>query len=370
MSINSNHKSYITATAAYTCVGDTDALMQALYHCQTGISETELQSSDKTVAVGSFKNISFFEALEQTCSEVLAKSKLDSFADTLLIVGSSVGGMAESEAHYFQDGNYKNINPNQHVIHVIAEHLDAMFHFKGIRSLSTACTSSSNALMLAKRLISYGAYKHILVVGADALCHTTVEGFNALGILSDAPCKPFDSERNGMNVAEGIAVLLIERSCHGESIELIGAAGSSDAFHITNPDPNAAGAISAITAALKDAGLETEEVDYINAHGTGTQANDASEALAIETLFKQRPPVSSTKAVTGHTLGAAGALEAVICVEALKREMIPPACNLDSSLFTALNLPSAPVAKSINYVLSNSFAFGGNNVSLLFGRPS
>ena len=169
-----------------------------------------------------------------------------------------------------------------------------------------------------------------------------------------------------MNVAEAIAVVLVQDEKMQESIELIGAGASSDAYHMTNPDPEAGGAIASMTQALRDAGVNAEDVDYVNAHGTGTEANDKVEGVAVGTLFKS-VALSSTKAITGHTLGAAGALEAIISCESIKRSLIPPQTSLKNAQNADLNLPNTAIAKELKYVMSNSFAFGGNNTSLLFG---
>ncbi|MCJ7765340.1 MAG: beta-ketoacyl-[acyl-carrier-protein] synthase family protein, partial [Thiovulaceae bacterium] len=245
--------------------------------------------------------------------------------------------------------------------------LSRAFAFKESRSISTACTSSANALMLGQRLINIGAYNNVLVVGADALCYTTVCGFQALGVLSDEKCTPFEKGRKGMNVAEGIAAVLLQDLQTEESVELCGSAGSSDAFHMTNPDPEAGGAISCMQKAIEDAGISPSDIDYVNAHGTGTQANDAVEALAVETLLTHNPRMSSTKAITGHTLGAAGALEGIISCEVIKRQSIVPQSSLREAENTKVNLPLEAVDQKIRYVISNSFAFGGNNTALVFG---
>lgn len=355
---------YITAYASMSCAGDTEALMDAVYNKKSAVSVDTGYIPTEAVGLGTMEYKNFYELLNDVVDEVLRHSNLQNFNKTLLIVGSSVGGMAESEQHYFHDKNYKNIDPARHAINVIEDSLNARFSFLASRSISTACTSSANALLLAKRLINIGAYENILVVGADALCYTTVCGFHALGVLSPKPCRPFDKEREGMNVAEGIAALLVQNQAASQAIEIAGAGASSDAYHITNPDPQAKGAISAMQNALLDAKISAKEVDYINAHGTGTIANDNVEALAIETLF-DNVPVSSTKAITGHTLGAAGALEAVIACEVIKRRKIPPQTGLHKAQNTHINIPTKVVEKDIKYLLSNSFAFGGNNTSIL-----
>ena len=358
---------FVNAYESLSCAGNTAELMEAIYAKKSGITIDTSYMSEHQAGLGSFAPHEFFSSLKEVTQAVLDQSDLNDFSETLLIVGSSVGGIGKSEQTFFKEKSYKNIDPKEHAISVISDTLDTAFGFKDSRSISTACTSSANALMLGQRLINLGAYKNVLIVGADALCYTTVCGFQALGVLSTQQCTPFQIGREGMNVAEGIAALLLQDRENEASIELCGSAGSSDAFHMTNPDPEAGGAISCMQKALTDAGLKIEDIDYVNAHGTGTQANDAVEALAVETLFTHNPPMSSTKAITGHTLGAAGALEAVIACEVIKQQRVAPQTSLKEAENTQVNLPREAYDTKIDYVISNSFAFGGNNTSVIFG---
>ena len=359
-------KAYLNTYESKSCVGNTLELMDSIYTQQTGISTDTSYMTDTPVGLGKMKGNDFFESLKDVVSSVLKKSNLQNYNDTLLIVGSSVGGMQESEQHYFKDSNYKNIVPSRHAINVIAESLQEAFDFSDTRSISTACTSSANAFLLAKRLINVGAYKNILVVGADALCYTTVCGFYALSVLSSNVCTPFNEGREGMNVAEAVAAILVQNEKTNDSIELIGVGASSDAYHMTNPDPEAHGAIMSMNKALENAALNADAIDYINAHGTGTIANDRVEGLAIERVFNNIY-VSSTKAITGHTLGAAAAIEAIISCEVIKRGLVPAQTNLINAENKVINIPTKNVKKNVQYVMSNSFAFGGNNISLVFG---
>ena len=360
-------KAYINTYASVSCAGDTKALMDAIYKQKSAISIDTHYIKDVSIGLGKMQYDNFFDTINDTVLEVLKSSNLQNFSDTLLIVGSSVGGMAESEEHYFKDKSYKNIDPQRHAINVIEDSLNSKFSFLSSRSISTACTSSANALLLAKRLINVGAYANILVVGADMLCHTTVCGFHALSVLSSKPCRPFDEQRDGMNVSEAVGALLVQDKADvQDGVELAGVGASSDGYHMTNPDPEAKGAMSAMENALSDADISSTLVDYINAHGTGTVANDNVEALATENLF-DRVPVSSTKAITGHTLGAAGALEAIIACEVIKRGEIPSQTALQRAQNKNINLSKKVVSKNVKYVLSNSFAFGGNNTSILLG---
>jgi len=358
---------FVNAYESLSCAGNTAELMDAVYRKRSAISIDTSYMPENRAGLGTFAPKEFFASLVSVVETVLQQSGLADFHDTLLIVGSSVGGIGKSEQIFFKEKSYRNINPKEHAISVISDTLNAAFGFKGSRSISTACTSSANAMMIAQRLINIGAYRNVLVVGADALCYTTVCGFYALGVLSDEQCTPFQKERKGMNVAEGIAAVLLQDVRTDKSVELCGSAGSSDAFHMTNPDPEAYGAISCMRKALEDAGIKTTDIDYVNAHGTGTLANDTVEALAVETLFTHSPCMSSTKAVTGHTLGAAGALEAIISCEVIKRQRIVPQTALTEAENSRVNLPIEAIEKEINYVISNSFAFGGNNTALVFG---
>ncbi len=360
-------KTYINATSIKSACGNTKQTFDAVFNKKSALISYDNIVPEKTVCIGRFKEASPFEELLcDSVQEVLTESNLRDFSNTLLLVGSSVGGMATTEEVLFREKKYDNIDIQKHTIDVIASTLNKKYGFLDTRSFSTACTSSANALKVAKQLINYGAYENILVVGADAMCMTTVFGFSSLGILSDEICTPFQKNRKGMNVAEGIASLLIQNKKQDNSIELIGAGTSSDAHHIANPDPSGAGAMSAIKNALKDAYLIPDKIGYVNAHGTGTQANDETEAKAVESIFGKNIAISSSKSNFGHTLGAAGAIEAAICAEVLKRQTLAPQI-LTSDNETDLNFVESALEDKIDYVLSNSFAFGGNNTSLIFG---
>ncbi len=276
--------------------------------------------------------------------------------------------MSETEKIFFKENSYKNINYKKHPIDAIAYCIKQKFSFNDDISFSTACTSSANALGYAKEVIQKKIYKNVLVVGVDSLSHTTVCGFSALSVLSSNPCTPFDKNREGMNVSEAIAVLLLQDEKQKNAIELCGVGYSSDAHHMTQPHPDGIGATNAMQNALNDAKISTQDITYINAHGTGTQANDSAELNAISNLFKtHKPYISSTKSITGHTLGAAGALEAIVSCKVLLEQTVVPNKNLNESEDDTANFPQEKTKEDVSYVLSNSFAFGGNNTSLVFG---
>ncbi|WP_263833549.1 beta-ketoacyl-[acyl-carrier-protein] synthase family protein [Sulfurospirillum oryzae] len=360
---------FVNSFESVCCAGESsETLFEAICAQQSGIKIFDEFIQNKPIALGKIEKPFSIEAiLELTCKKVLTQSGLENFADTLLVVGSSVGGMQITEGIFLKEHAYTNIDPKLHVIDAIAHILSSKFSFKDDISFSTACTSSANALGYAYEMIAKGVYENVLVVGFDTLSLTTIRGFDALGVLSSRPCQPFDVNRDGMNVAEGIAVLLLQNKPHEKSIELLGVGYSSDAHHMAHPSPDGAGALFAMQQALKCANVEPHAVGYVNAHGTGTSANDASEACAIESLFGSNAYVSSTKSITGHTLGAAGALEAIICVMALQKQIVPPNTHLVEPENKTLDLVKVAKPHTFRYALSNSLAFGGNNTSLLFG---
>ena len=237
--------------------------------------------------------------------------------------------------------------------------------------LSNACASSGKAFASAKRWLEAGIVDAVLVGGADSLCQLTLRGFGSLGLLSEEPARPFSRERRGINIGEGAAFALVERS--GEGPLLLGVGESSDAHHMTRPDPEGRGAQAAMEAALADARVSPNDVDYVNAHGTGTRFNDAMEARAIRSTLGSAadPLVVSTKGYVGHTLGAAGATEAVFVLQALQEGWIPASAGADPlDPEIGLNVPTAMCETELRVALSNSFAFGGSNVSLVFGSPA
>ena len=361
-------KSYINNYELLCDAGDIKTLMDAIYAKESAITVDKTYIEDTTAGLGIMQYEDIYTLLKEVVSKVLKESNLEDFHNTLLILGSSVGGMQECEEIFYAQKSYENIDPNRYSMNALTDYLKKEFGFYDSRAISTACTSSANAFVLAKRLIEVGAYENILVVGADGLCKSTVLGFYALSVLSGDKCKPFDKNRDGMNVAEAVAAILIQNQKKENSIELKGVGASSDAYHMTNPNPDASGAISSMQDALKDANLNPSDVEYINAHGTATIANDRVEAKAVEEIFGRDAFVSSTKAITGHTLGAAGAVEAIVSCEAIKRSLIPPQANLTELENENINVPLESVKMKIKNVMSNSFAFGGNNTSLIFGE--
>ncbi len=239
-------------------------------------------------------------------------------------------------------------------------------------TISTACSSGAKTFAAAARQIACGTIDAALVGGVDSLCLTTLYGFAALELTSSRPCRPFDAARDGLSIGEGAAFALLERLPSvppKRSLVLLGYGESSDAYHMSAPHPQGLGARLAMAAALRSAALTAADLDYINLHGTATPANDAAEGRAVSELFGNKIPCSSTKGATGHTLGAAGAIEAVICLLALQHDLLPGSPHTvtpDPTL--ALNYLQASREGRVRTVLSNSFGFGGSNCSLLFAR--
>jgi 3-oxoacyl-[acyl-carrier-protein] synthase-1 len=224
----------------------------------------------------------------------------------------------------------------------------------------------------AARMIQCDLVDAAIVGGVDSLCLTTLYGFSSLELTSQRPCCPYDAERNGISIGEGAGFALLERvpaSLDADAILLLGAGESSDAYHMSSPHPEGLGARLAIERALADAGVATQDIDYINLHGTATPSNDAAEGKAVAAVFGDTVPMSSTKGATGHTLGAAGAIEAIVCALALQHGFLPGSAN------TGQLDPAIPVdyllttrRGDVKRALSNSFGFGGSNCSLVFGR--
>jgi 3-oxoacyl-(acyl-carrier-protein) synthase len=246
-----------------------------------------------------------------------------------------------------------------------------------ITTISTACSSSANAMMFGARLINNDIVDIIIAGGTDSMSRFTLNGFKSLMILDENPCMPFDENRKGLNLGEGAGyvVLVSQRVIDAEGVKVLaklnGYANANDAYHQTASSPEGNGNYAAMTGALEMAGLKPADIDYINLHGTGTPNNDVSEGTAIMRVFGDRPPImSSTKAYTGHTLGASAGIEAVISVLALKHDLIFPNLRHQTQM---KELPFGPqttlLEKPIRHVLSNSFGFGGNCSSVIFSKP-
>jgi 3-oxoacyl-[acyl-carrier-protein] synthase-1 len=235
-------------------------------------------------------------------------------------------------------------------------------------SISTACSSSAKVFACARRAIAAGTCDAAIVGGVDSLCLTTLYGFNSLQLVSPDICRPADAARGGISIGEAAGFAIVDPKADA-TIALLGYGETSDAYHMSSPDPEGQGAVASMRAALASANVDAGEVDYVNLHGTGTVANDNSESRAVCTVFGMQMPCSSTKGWTGHTLGAAGIVESAIAMLCIEHGFMPRSLNTrtkDPGIEAAILLENrhAPVRK----VMSNSFGFGGNNCSLLFGQ--
>ena len=301
-----------------------------------------------------------------------------------VVLGTSTSGIHEASqgiAGYLRDGRLPpDYRYAQQEMSAPAVFLSDWLGLGGpAYCLSTACTSSGRALLSARRLLRLGVCDAVLCGGVDSLCGLTLNGFAALEAVADARCLPFSANRRGINIGEGAALFLMTRDrppADEPAIALLGGGASSDAYHISAPQPEGLGALDAMGRALADAGLAPGQIDYLNLHGTATPHNDAMESQAVRRLFRADLPCSSSKGQIGHALGAAGALEAAFCWLTLSRHnldgLLPPHLwdgQPDPALpALALVAPGTRLAKRDGRrLMSNSFAFGGNNLSLILG---
>ena len=305
-----------------------------------------------------------------------------------VFLGTSTSGILETE-HAYQHRQFHDGQPGAlpasfhyaqtHNIYSPAAFVRAYFGLSGpAMVISSACSSGAKVFASARRMLAAGLIDAAVVGGVDSLCLTALYGFNSLELLSRQPCRPYDAARDGISIGEAAAFALLERAPEtkgtlaDDAILLLGIGESSDAHHMSSPHPEGLGARAAMAQALSTSGLAASDIDYINLHGTGTPSNDAAEARAIHALFDgtaYAPPCSSTKGATGHTLGAAGALEAVITALALRHQLLPAGINTtqpDPAL--ALNYLTTSRNARVRTALSNAFGFGGTNCSLVFGR--
>lgn len=297
-----------------------------------------------------------------------------------LFNATTVGGMCEVEKYYFDilntPGDYSQYADTidcADCSHRLAMHF-GIKHF--VTTISTACSSSANAIMLGARMLQQNMIDIAVCGGTDALTRFTVNGFNALKNIDRQYCRPFDANRNGLNLGEGAAYIILEKESHAKQrgadcfAQLSGYGNYNEAFHPTAPNPEGEGAYHVMQVALKKAGLKPSDISYINAHGTATLTNDESESNAMKRLFDKVPAFSSTKCYTGHTLAAAGAIEACFSIMALQEQCLFGNLNFETPMPESKLIPQSRFIANtpVQHVMSNSFAFGGNNASLLFSK--
>ncbi len=291
-----------------------------------------------------------------------------------LVAGTSTSSIGATEQAYreLDDGRFPPalLGADLHVPHSPGAFLQSVFGTQGpCLTVATACSSSAKIFAKAERLIRLGVADAVVLGGIDTLCGSVLYGFNSLELVSPEPCRPFDAHRRGLSLGEAAGFVLLERKDDARAPRLLGYGESSDAHHMSTPHPQGLGARLALADALSRAGLTPREVDYVNLHGTATPKNDEVEARVVNDVFDGGTRVSSTKGWTGHTLGAAGILEAVLTLLAMERDFVPGSINVttpDPACGPAFAFDNE--ARAIHVALSNSFGFGGNNCTLAFGR--
>lgn len=312
------------------------------------------------------------DSIKDSINELKQKYSKDRIA---IILGTSTSGLDETENElkkFMQTGV-----PSRDFYYKTQEFGDpSMFLADYLEidgpayTISTACSSSARALIGGKRMLESGLVDAVIAGGADTLCKVPINGFNSMGVLSQERCLPFNKNRSGINIGEGGGLMILSKE--KDSLELLGVGESSDAYHVSSPDPSGAGAISAMEMALNDASLTTNDIGYVNLHGTATKLNDAMESKAMASLFKGKVPCSSTKYMTGHTLGAAGIVEAAILCYLLKHDLDLPVQDfshdeIDDTL-DECGLIKEKIKAKKKVMMSNSFAFGGNNASIIIAK--
>jgi 3-oxoacyl-[acyl-carrier-protein] synthase-1 len=385
---------------ATSCIGrGVTATLQSLIEQRSGLKQCEFETVDIDTHVGEVAgvdaqrvpvNLQKFDCRNNRLAELALRQ--DDFLETVertaarwgrarvgVFLGTSTAGILQTELAYRDRDPVSGALPSDfeygstHNSFSVADYVRQRCRLEGPAvAVSCACASSAKVFGSARRMLEAGLIDAALVGGVDSLCLTTLYGFHSLQLSSPNPCRPFDVARDGISIGEAAAFALLERmpeECDADSVLLLGIGESSDAYHMSAPHPEGLGARRAMQAALAAAALEPSDIDYINLHGTATPSNDRSESRAVTSVFGPTTPCSSTKGATGHTLGAAGALEAVISALAIQQGLMPGGVHTTSidPTLTALYIKEnrrAPVRR----VLSNSFGFGGTNCSLIFGR--
>ncbi len=292
-----------------------------------------------------------------------------------LIIGTSTSSIGRTETAYRSLDQGMRFPPEFRQAEVHNPHSSTAFLAEYLdidgpcMTVSTACSSSAKAFASAARWLGSGCVDAVLVGGVDSLCLSVIYGFHSLQLVSEQVCRPFDTERTGINLGEAAGFALLEREPeHDSSLALLGYGESVDAYHMSNAHPDGHGARLAMQEAVDRSGLSITDIDYVNLHGTGTRANDRVEAKVCDEFLDKNTRISATKGWTGHTLGAAGITEAVFCLEALTNGLLPGTLNTTRPLETAkTSLLLSNRRQKIRTAMSNSFGFGGNNCSLLFG---
>ena len=390
----------LSASTLTTCLGrGLDNTLEALHAQKSGLVPCHFETVDLETHVGEVAGLdevviddalsiydcrnhrlAFLGLLQDGFIEAVQAAARRHGADRIgVFIGTSTSGILETELAYRHRDpttgalpasfNY----PTTHSPFSVAEFVRKLLKLSGpVSTASAACASSAKVFASAQRMIEAGLIDAAVVGGVDSLCLTTLYGFNSLELVAKGPCRPFDALRDGISIGEGAAFVLLESisgSTHDDAILLLGVGESSDAHHMSSPRPDGLGARMAMEAALHAGNATPDRVGYINFHGTATPSNDAAEGNAVASLFGSKTPGSSSKGATGHTLGAAGAIEAIIAAMSIRHKFIPAGVNtsvVDPAIAVDYVIENRPA--NVALALSNSFGFGGTNCSLLFGR--
>lgn len=360
-------------------------MLDTIYHGKIPVAEVKLKSSELAGLTGMPPGISRTTLLSLVAAqEALADAQIPGVDElrTGFVSANTVGGMDKSEDFFIDfvkdnsKGKLRNVYDHEcgSITEIVAEKLGLKDY---MTTISTACSSSANAIFYGARLIKNDVLDVVVAGGADALTKFTLNGFNTLMILDPEFCKPFDEHRQGLNLGEGAGYVVLVSDKVAKTLnktpccKLSGYNNSNDAYHQTASSPDGTGSYLAMRGALDRSGLQPSDIDYINLHGTGTPNNDSAEGTAITRVFDPKyPPLSSTKSFTGHTLGASGGVEAVFSVLAIRHGLIYPNLRFETRM---AELPFKPETKflkrqNISHVMSNSFGFGGNCTSLIFSK--
>ena len=401
----------ITGMGVVSSLGlDTDSFFNNIVNGKSGISPiTSFDTSNHSVKIAGevktdlnehfdskeLNRIDRFTAFAlMAAKEAIETSKLNEkvYQNVGVIIGSGIGGIHTMEEQYTRlQKSPKKVSPffvPSMILDIVSGHISIKYGFRGPNfAIVSACASANHAIGESFNRIKYGMNDIIVTGGTEGgITPLSVAGFANMKALSKNPdynsaSKPFDNNRDGFVIAEGAGIIVIEELEHakkrGANIlgEIVGYGATADAYHLTSPSPDGLGATEAMSNSIKDAKLQTEDIDYINAHGTSTPFNDKIETLAIKKLFKSHSKnlyVSSSKSMIGHLLGAAGAVEAIITIKSLQKSIIPPTINYQTpDPDCDLNyVPNNSIDKDINYALSNTFGFGGHNATLIFKKFS
>lgn len=319
-----------------------------------------------------------FTAFREAIYDSKLTSEEISSENTAFISASTIGGMCLTDQIY-KDAHSTSENHDYVESYSGSAHalkIAETYKMEGITDvINTACSSSLNAIMMGTRLIKSGRATRAIVGGTDALGKFTINGFNALQIMSADPCKPFDNDRDGLTLGEGAAYLILESEDVVKDkikyAEILGYGNSNDAFHPSSLSEEAIGVVDAMNKALKKAKLNPQDIDYINTHGTATGNNDQTELTGINKIFEKCPPFNSTKSYTGHTLAAAGSMETIFSIFSLQHQEFYPSLNFKTPIspFNLKPIINYQQHKNIKFAMTNSFGFAGNCSSLIIGKP-